>query len=73
MYLSGSYTDQLEQLVDAPEGVDEVAALAERIRLIREQIPVRTTSAEEEAFTDAAEAQREAMILQRRRGPWRRI
>ena len=73
LYLSGSYTDQLEQLVDAPEGVDEVAALAERIRLIREQIPVRTTSAEEEAFTDAAEAQREAMILQRRRGPWRRI
>ena len=73
LYLSGSYTDRLEELVPTPEEGDEVAKLSERIRLIRETLPVRAESAEEAAFTDAAEAQREAMLLQRRRGPWRRI
>ena len=73
LYLSGSYTDRLEELVPAPEGDDEVAKLSERIRLIREALPARAENAEEDAFTDAAEAQREAMLLQRRRGPWRRI
>lgn len=73
LYLSGSYTDRLEELVPTPEEGDEVSKLSERIRLIRETLPVRAESAEEDAFTDAAEAQREAMLLQRRRGPWRRI
>ena len=73
LYLSGSYTDRLEELLPDTAGVDEVAVLAERIRLIREKLPVRAESAEEDAFTDAAEAQREAQLLQRRRGPWRRI
>lgn len=73
LYLSGSYTDRLEELVPEPEGADEVALLSERIRLIREKIPARAENAEEDAFTDAAEAQREAMLLQRRLGPRRRI
>ena len=73
LYLSGSYTDRLEELVPTPDGVDEVALLTERIRLIREKLPVSAGNAEEDAFTDAAEAQREAMLMQRRRGPWRRI
>lgn len=75
LYLSGSYTDNLEALTPTAEGRDEVAVLCERIRAIREDLPPPQTppvGAEEDAFTEAALEQREAMV-QRRRGPWHRF
>ena len=71
LYLSGSYTDRIEELIPHAEGGDEVARLAERIRLIRSQLPKRPERAAEDAFTEAAIEQREAMY-HHRRGPWRR-
>ncbi len=71
LYLSGSYTDRLEELAPAATGEDEVARLCERIRLIREELPTRpSVMDEEDAFTDAAIEAREAM-LSRRRGPFK--
>ena len=70
LYLSGSYTDRLEELLPDTEGGDEVAVLCERIRRIREGLPSRSPEeAEEEAFTEAALEQRDMML--RRRGLWR--
>ena len=70
LYLSGSYTDRLEELLPDAEGGDEVAVLSERIRKIREGLPSRSPEeAEEDAFTEAALEQRDMML--RRRGPWR--
>ena len=71
LYLSGSYTDRLEELLPDAEGKDEVAVLCERIRQIREGLPSRSPEeTAEEAFTEAAEEQRDMML--RRRGPWRK-
>ena len=72
LYLSGSYTDSIEALVPDAEGRDEVAVLAERIRMIRSQLPPRPERAEEDAFTEAAAEQREGMYY-RYRGPRRRL
>ena len=76
LYLSGSYTECLEELVPEVKGKDEIAILCERIRAIREELPKRSPPAlsPEEAFTDAALEQREAMsYAPRHRGPWRRV
>lgn len=71
LYLSGSYTDRIEELVPDAEGEDEVAVLCERIRTIRAELPARTQAFDaEEAYTEAAMEERELM-LPRRRGPWR--
>lgn len=72
LYLSGSYTDRLEELAVVEEGRDEVATLAARIREIRKALPAREMSEEEAAFTEAAYDQREQM-LRRGRGPFRRF
>lgn len=70
LYLSGSYTDELPSAPVA-EGTDEVAVLCERIRAIREGLPEREAPppTPEDAFTEAALSQREAMMT-RRRGRW---
>lgn len=70
LYLSGSYTDELPSAPVA-EGADEVAVLCERIRAIREGLPEREAPppTPEDAFTEAALSQREAMMT-RRRGRW---
>ena len=73
LYLSGSYTDRIEELAPNAEGRDEVAVLCERIRAIREGLPAQPPeTAEEDAFTEAALEAREAMVA-RRRGPFRKL
>lgn len=63
LYLSGSYTDRLEEMTPNAEGEDEVAVLCERIRKIREELPIRHFETEaEDAFTEAALENREAML-----------
>ncbi len=76
LYLSGSYTQSLEELVPLAKGEDEVSMLCERIRTIREELPKRQPPpiSDEDAFTDAALEQREAAaMMPRLRGPWRRL
>ena len=71
LYLSGACTDKLEELVPQAEGEDEVSVLCERIRTIREELPERILDLEaEDAYTEAAMNQREA-LFPRRRGLWR--
>ena len=71
LYLSGSYSDKLEDIVPLPEtgedGKQKTAAelLIERIRLIQEELPREPVSPEEEAFMEAAEEQ-----MAMRRGPY---
>ena len=72
LYLSGSYTDKLEELAPVEEGRDAVATLVARIGEIRKSIPVRDMSEEEAAFTEAAYDQRE-LQARRGRGPFRRF
>ena len=71
LYLSGSYTDKLEELATV-EGKDEVATLVMRIQEIRKALPQREVSPEEAAFTEAAYDQRE-LLSRRQRGPFRRF
>ena len=63
LYLSGSYTNNLEQLVEVPETKEngeeksQVELLIERIHKIQEELPDHTVNANEAAFTEAAEEQ----------------
>lgn len=76
LYLSGSYSDPLEEAVPLPPDPkkSEVDLLVERIAAIRAALPARTeTRGEEEAaFLEAAEEQYNAMAEQRRRRDRRR-
>ena len=71
LYLSGSYSDKLEDIVPLPEtgedGTQKTAAelLIERIQTIQKEIPHEPVSPEEEAFMEAVEEQ-----LAARRGPY---
>ncbi len=69
LYLSGSYSDKLEDLVQVeektPDGTQKapVELLIERIHAIQQTLPPPTITAEnEKAFTEAAEEHLEAMI-----------
>ncbi len=61
LYLSGSYTDKLEELVDVSatneQGLPktELELLIERIQKIQEEIPQHHIQEDEQAFTNAAE------------------
>lgn len=74
LYLSGSYSDKLEELVPeeklSPEssGRTPVELLIERIRVIQQELPAHEKyyTAEEEAFLEAAEEQQAALYLSRR-------
>ena len=63
LYLSGSYTNNLEQLVEVPETKEngeeksQVELLIERIQKIQEELPEHTVNVNEAAFTEAAEEQ----------------
>ena len=61
LYLSHSYSDKLEEMVEAP-ATDEtgkeltpVEQLIHRIQIIQEELPKRTINENEQAFTEAAE------------------
>jgi Kef-type K+ transport system membrane component KefB len=78
LWLSGSYSNQLEELAPIPEtGPDggkktEVELLIERIREIRKQLPAHSVSEDEREFDRAAEEFYEAWHSRRqRRGIWR--
>ncbi|MCR4821345.1 MAG: cation:proton antiporter [Treponema sp.] len=61
LYLSGSYSTKLEDLVQVnektPDGKDksQLDLLIDRIQKIQTELPVHTINEEEEAFTEAAE------------------
>ena len=77
LWLSGSYSTKLEELVEVPEtGGDgarksEVELLIERIREIQKQIPAHSQSEDEREFDRAAEEFYEAWHSRRRHGLWR--
>ena len=62
LYLSGSYSNKLEELVELPELTPDgkpktqLELLIERIEKIQEELPRHGVSEEERAFTEAAEA-----------------
>ena len=74
LYLSHSYSDKLEDIVDVPETDNtgqkksEVELLIERISKIQEEIPDHEESDEEAAFTTAAEEQERLDALSQFRG-----
>ena len=76
LYLSGSYSNDLEQLAPIPESTEtgqpktEVEKLIERIQKIQSEIPPHMENENERAFNEAAEEYyREQFAQQRRRGP----
>jgi len=73
LYLSGSYSDKLEDIVpvEEPDGRSTLELLIERIHKIQEEIPA-PVSEEEYAFSEAAEEHYSATMLTRSRGRNRR-
>ena len=78
LWLSGSYSNKLEELAPVPEvGEDgkrksEAELLIQRIQEIQKQIPAHSVSEEEQEFSRAAEEFYEAWhSRRRRRGQWR--
>ena len=80
LWLSGSYSDKLEEQVTVPEQTEEgvpkteVQLLIERIQKIQEELPPHEQESEnEKAFTEAAEEYYREQYRQRKNQPWRRI
>ena len=78
LWLSGSYSNKLEELAPVPEvGEDgrrksEAELLIQRIQEIQKQIPAHSVSEDEREFDRAAEDFYEAWhSRRRRRGIWR--
>ena len=75
LYLSGSYSDKLEDIVPVQERKETgemktpVELLIERIQKIQEELPkhVSIEAENEEAFVEAAENQYEALLARMRR------
>ena len=63
LYLSGSFSNEIEEVVDVPETDEsgqpktELELLIERIQKIQEEIPDHDMDPGEQAFTDAAKEQ----------------
>ena len=61
LYLSGSYSNELEELAPVPEATEEgkpkseLELLIERIQKIQSELPAHTENENERAFTEAAE------------------
>jgi len=78
LYLSGSYSTRLEELVDVPELTEDgqqktsVELLIDRIQEIQKQIPEHVISEDEQEFTRAAEELYESYTARRRNRPGRR-
>ena len=80
LYLSGSYSNRLEEQVAIPEEAEdgsrktEVELLIERIQEIQNELPAHDPDSEnEKAFTEAAEEYYRDQFRQRKSQPWRRI
>ena len=79
LYLSGSYSNNLEQLAPIEESTEtgrpktEAEKLIERIQKIQSEIPPHTENENERAFTEAAEDYYREQFAQRRRGPFNRM
>ena len=75
LYLSGSYSTDLEQLAPIPEETEtgqpktEVEKLIERIQKIQSELPSHAENENERAFTEAAEEYYREQFPQRRKGP----
>ena len=72
LYLSKSYSTKLEEIVPLEETTEDtrpntVEQLTERIQIIQQELKAETESAEERAFTEAAQTHIEAMSLQHAR------
>ena len=72
LYLSGSYSNEIEEMVKVEEtdengqAKSEVELLIERIQAIQKELPVHEDDVSEQAFTDAAKEQIENEYLMRR-------
>ncbi len=72
LYLSGSYSDKLENLVDVSAQTEdgkpksELELLIERIQTIQKELPAHSISEEEQAFDEAAEEYMAAEIARKR-------
>jgi Kef-type K+ transport system membrane component KefB len=80
LYLSGSYSNSLEEQAPVPEKTadgaqkTEVQLLIERIQKIQSELPAHTPESEnEKAFTEAAEEYYREKYRQRKNRPWDRI
>ena len=79
LYLSGSFSNSLEQLAPIEEATEtgrpktEAEKLIERIQKIQSEIPPHTENENERAFTEAAEEFYREQFVQRRRGPIKRM
>ena len=79
LYLSGSYSNSLEQLAPIEDATEtgrpktEAEKLIERIQKIQSEIPPHTENENERAFTEAAEEFYREQFVQRRRGPIKRM
>ena len=84
LYLSGSYSNSLEDIAPVEENTQtgqkktEVELLIERIRKIQEELPKLSVNENEQAFDEAAREYRRELLRQqvrgarrRRRPPWR--
>ncbi len=77
--LSGSYSDVLEELTEVAEvGEDgrkrtELEILIDRIQAIQRELPTHGANDAEQAFTEAAEEQLEAMMTPQKNGLLRRM
>ena len=72
LYLSKSYSTKLEEIVPLEETTEDtrpntVEQLIERIQIIQQELKAEMESAEERAFTEAAQTHIEAMSLQHAR------
>ena len=71
LYLSGSYSNKIEDIVEVPHTDEEgnpksqVELLIERIQAIQKELPEHTISEEEQAFNTAAEEQYELIMSAR--------
>ena len=83
LWLSGSYSNELEDLAQVPETTEtgekksELELLIERIQKIQSELPAHSENENEKAFTEAAEEyyrdQTQPQPRSRRRGPRRDI
>ena len=79
LYLSGSYSNALEEMAPVPETdsegekKSEVELLIERIQKIQSELPAHTEDENERAFTDAAEEYYREQNVPQRRAPRGRI
>ena len=79
LYLSGSYSDKLEKIVEIQESSEdgtpksEVDKLIERIQAIQSTIPAHPENENEQAFTEAAEEYHLSQLPRLRSGPRSRL